>query len=123
MCQASGSNNFPQECYPLGEGPGLGLRPTPLAGFHASGWGFHGNSGVDQFWLTPSLQNGWVLDSASVDWAVMINNGGSVKEASSFGTDPGISDPELGVDWSVNNCGGIGYQGHMIIVGPVGVPY
>ncbi len=122
-CEDSGHDNFPQECMGPGFTPWADSPLGNLGGYHASGIGFQGNGGNDQFWLTTPLQNGWVLDTASVDWTTKVNNGGQVSVDSSLTTDPGTPDPRLGVDWYVNNCGGIFYQGHMIVTGPLGVPF
>jgi hypothetical protein len=122
-CEDSGSENFPPECggyvpWGLG-GPSLGN----LAGYHASGWGFTGDSGDDLYWLNTPLQNGWVLDSTSADVSMWVNNGGQVSVNPGETSAPGTSNPMLDVNWYINNCGAIFYSSHMIITGPVGVPF
>jgi hypothetical protein len=124
QCEDSGSDNFPIECSggiaPWGLGPsGLGN----LGGYHASGWGVQGDPGDDLFWMNSPLQNGWVLDSTSADWITQVNNGGQVSVNLGETTDPGTSSPMLDVNWYINNCGAVFYSGHMIVTGPLGVPY
>jgi hypothetical protein len=122
-CENLGGDTFPEECgccAPWNQGPQSSL--PNLVGYHASGWG-SGNGGNDQFRFFPALNWGWVLDSTSVDWTTMVNNGGTVSVDGSLTTNSPVSNPRLGVDWNVNACGGIFYLGHMIITGPAGVPF
>jgi hypothetical protein len=122
QCGDWGNNHWPEEC---GFGPRWGEAPGSygLGGFHASGWGFHGNGGNDQFWVTKPLQNDWVLDSASADWSAKVGDASQASEDASLTTGPGTSNPTLGVDWYVDNCGAVVYYGDMIITGPKGVPF
>jgi hypothetical protein len=128
-CQAQGSTNFPPECAQ--NFPGWGLAPGSLgnlAGYHDSGIGFKGNDGTDQFWLDGPLQNGWALWSTSAEVTTQVSaagqsTGGQVSVNSFQTSDPGTSNPRLGILYHVNNCGAIFYTGHMIITGPTGVPF
>ena len=103
-----------------------------MAGYHDSGWGIppfsHGLDGTDQYSLNGDLQNGWVLESTSAEVTVQVSaagqsSGGTVSVNSALTSAPGTSSPKLGVDYHVNNCGAIFYQGHMIVTGPIGVPF
>ncbi len=123
FCPGPGSLNFPPECGFISGSEGLGIPWVGLQGYHQSAWGTGGPSGNDKFWLTPPLQNGWVLSSTDVYWETLVGNGGNVSEDPSSTTPPGTSNPTLGVDWTANNCGAIYYQGDMFIIGPKGVPY
>jgi hypothetical protein len=128
-CQNQGSTNFPQECTsggftPWESGGGVGN----LGGYHDSGWGFTGNSGNDQFWLAGPLNNGWVLLETSAEVTTQVsaagqNTGGRVWVDNGQASNPGISNPRLGIDCHINNCGAIFYTGHMFVTGPLGVPY
>jgi hypothetical protein len=51
------------------------------------------------------------------------STGGQVSVNSFQTSDPGTSNPRLGILYHVNNCGAIFYTGHMIITGPTGVPF
>jgi hypothetical protein len=113
-CENLGGDSFPEECgccAPWGQGPQSSL--PNLVGYHASGWG-GGNGGNDQFRFFPALNWGWVLDSTSVDWTTMVNNGGTVSVDGSLTTNSPVSNPRLGVDWNVNACGGIFYLGPVV---------
>ena len=119
QCQNWGQDNWPAEC---GCCPNFGLQkgPTGFYGYHASGWGFSGETGNDQFWPLPMLQNGWVLSSVSgLSWD-KIGNGSYANESAS---QPGTSAPNVSVNWKADNCGVIFYWGDMYINGPAGVAY
>src|SRR5262249_53958221 len=127
-CDHQGGNNFPPECmWPSEPGPPWGAVDFGnLEGYHDSGYGFTGNSGIDQYWLDTPLQNGWVLWSTSAEVTVQVSaagqsTGGQVSVDNY--SDPGTSNPTLGIGYHVNNCGAIFYTGHLIITGPVGVPF
>jgi hypothetical protein len=103
-----------------------------LAGYHDSGWRIpvfsHGLDGTDRYSLSGDLQNGWVLWSTSAEVTAQAfccgqSSGGQVSVDALLTSAPGTSSPTLGVDYHVNNCGAIFYQGHMIVTGPVGVPF
>jgi len=120
QCQNWGQDNWPLEC---GSGPSFGLQkgPTGFYGYHASGWGFSGETGNDQFWPLPVLQNGWVLSSVSgLSWD-RVGGGSNAQETSS--PPPGTSAPDLAVGWKADNCGVIFYWGDMYITGPAGVAF
>jgi hypothetical protein len=121
-CLHWGGSSWPAEC---GSWPGSGgtLMDPGLGGYHASGWGFHGNGGTDQFFVTTPLQNGWVLNSASANWSEKVGDVSTASEDANTTSAPGTPSPNLGVDWYVGNCGMILYYGNMIITGPVGVPF
>jgi hypothetical protein len=86
-----------------------------VSGYHASGWGWHGNSGNDQFWTNLKLANGWVLYSVD-NFQKDTVGGGSHADAVP------VSQGDAQVNWYVDNCGLASYTGDMIITGPVGVP-
>ncbi len=74
------------------------------------------------------MNNGWALWSTSAEVTIQVSaagqsTGGQVSVDQSQTSDPGTSNPRLGIDYHVNNCGAIFYTGHMIITGPVGVPF
>jgi hypothetical protein len=119
-CMGWGYNNWPVECGSYGN---FGRADYGLWGYHASGWGFHGNSGNDQFWVTAPLQNGWVLNSTSANTSAKIGDVSQASEDPNSTSAPGTPSPDLGVDWYVGNCGMVIYDGHMIITGPLGVPF
>ena len=119
QCQNWGQDNWPAEC---GCCPTFGLQkgPTGFYGYHASGWGFSGETGNDQFWPSPVLQNGWVLSSVSgLAWD-KIGGGSYANESSS---QPGTNAPNVSVNWKADNCEVIFYWGNMNIIGPAGVAY
>jgi hypothetical protein len=121
-CQNLGQSNFPMECGslpPVEVAPG----PTGFYGFHASGWGFSGESGNDGFWLSPSqtLNNDWVVDSVTSLSGWKIGNGSSATEA--WASQPGATNPGVNVNWYSDNCGAILYTGDIMVTGPVGMPY
>jgi len=94
-----------------------------LGGYHASGWGLGGNSGLDQFDLLTPLKNGWVFDSGSATWLSKVGDVSQASEDPNTTSAAGTPNPVLGVHWYVGNCGAIIYSGDMIITGPRGVPY
>jgi hypothetical protein len=117
-CQGWGGTNFPEEC-------GLGTwgteitQTTGFQAYHASGWGFSGNSGNDQF--SANLNNGWVLDMVTqLQWEYV---GGGSTATEWFVSPAGTPNPQVGVPWHVDNCGMIWYSADIIITGPIGVPY
>ena len=127
QCQNVGGTNWPVECGFSTVGTETG--PTGFQGYHASGWGLHGNLGNDQFYAT--LYNGWVLDSVTppdpilfgggvLDW-VKIGNGSRADVAQVIGA--GTSNPQVNVEWYVDNCGLIEYFADFSITGPLGVPW
>jgi hypothetical protein len=125
QCLNWGYDNWPPEC---GCCPNWGLGSVPpdypgFTGYHGSGWGFHGNSGNDQFWVTAPLNNGWVFDSAGVGWEVKVGDVSQANLDSNTTSAPGTPSPTVGVDWYVGNCGAIPYEGYVSITGPVGVPF
>ena len=121
QCLGWGGDQWPEEC---GWGDwGLGQGNNGFEGYHASGWGFHGNGGNDRYWVTTPLQNGWVLDSASATWQTKVGDVSTASEDPNTTSAPGTPSPGLGVDWYVGNCGMVLYDGHMIITGPKGVPF
>jgi hypothetical protein len=122
QCEGWGDNKWPNEC---GSGPGWGgaQQNFGLGGYHASGWGFNGKGGFDLFWVTSPLQNGWVLQSTSATWLVKVGDVSTASEDQNATAAPGSLSPWLGVDWYVGNCGALEYAGHMIITGPLGVPF
>jgi hypothetical protein len=123
QCMDWGGNHWPGEC---GAWPGQGgtnWGDLGLGGYHASGVGFHGNGGNDQFWVTTPLQNGWLLYSASATWATKVGDVSTASEDPNNTSAPGSPSPNLGVNWYVGNCGMVVYFGHMIITGPIGVPF
>jgi hypothetical protein len=120
QCQDWGQDNWPLEC---GCCPSFGLQkgPTGFYGYHASGWGFSGETGNDDFWSSPALQNGWVLSSVSGLSGTRIGGGSFANVASS--SPPGSNTPNAAVSWKADNCGVIFYWGNMNITGPAGMPY
>lgn len=119
QCQDWGQDNWPLEC---GCCPSFGLQKgsTGFYGYHASGWGFSGETGNDRFWPSPVLQNGWVLSSVSSLSGDKIGNGSFANEAP---TSPGTNSPNVSVSWKADNCGVIFYWGDMTITGPAGVAF
>jgi hypothetical protein len=73
--------------------------------------------------MNSPLENGWVLVSTSADWLTKVANGGQVSVNTTETSAPGASQPMLDVSWYINNCGAVLYSGHMIVTGPLGVPY
>jgi len=123
-CDNWGGSHWPPECGDLNPQQGIGQwNDLGLGGFHASGWGFGGNSGTDNFWVTAPLNNGWVLDSASASWTTKVGDVSTARMDWYSTSAKGTPSPNLGVDWYVGNCGMVVYAGHMIITGPVGVPF
>jgi hypothetical protein len=118
QCQDWGQNNQPTECFQFHT---FGLQPgaTGFYGYHASGWGFSGESGNDQFWAT--LNNSWVLDSITGLSGTRVGNGSDANEWNP--SQPGTPNPKLTVLWHADNCGIILYWGDMMITGPRGLPY
>jgi hypothetical protein len=127
QCQNTGGVNWPAECGV--STTGLEHDPSGFQGYHASGYGIHGNLGNDQFYAT--LANGWVLDSVTppdpilfgggvLDW-VKIGNGSRADVAQVIGA--GTSNPQVNVEWYVDNCGLIEYFADFSITGPLGVPW
>jgi hypothetical protein len=118
QCQGWGGENWPSEC---GWGPNGGLAhgPTGFQAYHASGWGFSGNSGNDQY--SGSLNNGWVLASVTGLSGYKVGNGSTASEW--YVSPAGTPSPQVGVPWHVDNCGMILYYGDIDITGPAAVPY
>jgi hypothetical protein len=121
-CEGQGGSSFPPECAQNFPGWGMGFPLNNLAGYHDSGWGIppfsHGLDGTDKYSLSGDLQNGWVLWSTSAEVTVQASaagqsSGGQVNVDASLTSPPGTSSPTLGVDYHVNNCGAIFYQGHI----------
>jgi hypothetical protein len=98
QCQNWGGTNYPDECFqiPLG---GTETGPTGYFGFHASGWG-PGNSGNDQFWPSPPLENGWVFESLQNFGWYNLGSGSQETIAGVNTSDP--TTPRLGVNWHVD---------------------
>ncbi len=118
-CQGWGQSNFPIECGFLPTG-GTAPGATGFQGYHASGWGFSGESGNDAF-TASTLNNGWVVDSVTGLSGWKVGNGSHATESwvSPFGaTSPGVQ-----VNFYADNCGAILYYGDIIVTGPKGVPY
>lgn len=78
-CQGWGGRNFPEECGLALWGAGPGPNPTDgFEAYHASGWGFSGNSGNDQF--SANLNNGWVLDWVfPLEFDILVGGGSTAK--------------------------------------------
>jgi len=120
QCQNIGQANFPLECGFLPTG---GTEPgaTGFQGYHASGWGFSGESGDDGFWANPNPNNGWVVDSVTGLSGWKVGNGSHATEA--WTSPPGATNPGSNVNWYSDNCGAILYYGEIRITGPAGMPY
>ncbi len=117
-CQGWGGTNWPEECGLATWGTQI-TQTTGFQAYHASGWGFSGNSGNDQF--SANLNNGWVLDMVTpLQWEYV---GGGSTATEWFVSPTGTPTPQVGVPWHVDNCGMIWYSGDIIITGPIGVPY
>jgi hypothetical protein len=118
-CQNSGSYGVPAECgyvATFGTQPG----PTGFQAYHASGWGFSGESGNDQFW-GPSLKNGWGFDSAS---PIAGEYKGAFQQPTYWYESPvGGVETKATVNWKTDNCGLIFYGANLYVSGPFGVPY
>ncbi len=121
-CQSNGNYGVPPECGGI---PTAGDVPPPtgFVGYHASGWGFSGESGNDDFftaslWFTPYLINGWVFEGHSgISWW------GSQAPSYWYVSPIGGGSPSVSVNWYANNCGAVEYYGDLYITGPRGVPY
>lgn len=85
-CLGWGGEHWPEEC---GWGNWGLAKGNPLGGYHASGWGFHGNGGNDRFWVTTPLQNGWALDSASATWETKVGDVSTASEDPNTTSAPG----------------------------------
>jgi hypothetical protein len=117
-CLGGGGSNWPPECGGLAMWSVGGFE-----GYHASGWGGGGRGGWDFFWVTSPLQNGWVLTSATADWTLKVGDVSTASEDPNTTASPGAVSPFMGVNWYVGNCGMVIYGGHMMITGPLGVPF
>ncbi|CAN3990494.1 hypothetical protein [Methylocystis bryophila] len=118
-CQKNGSYGTPLECA-LSPTFGLEPGPTGFQGYHASGWGFSGEAGNDQF-SGPSLKNGWGFASASSFSGDYI--GTFYQPTYWFQSSVGDANPKVSVNWQADNCGLIFYYADIYISGPTGVPY
>jgi hypothetical protein len=118
-CQDWGGTNWPEECPFADFGIADLYRPTGFSAYHASGWGFHGNRGNDQF--SAFLLNGWVVDSVTgLAWT----NIGSGSSANEWYVSPaGTWFLQVSVPWYADNCGMILYWGDVVITGPAEVPW
>lgn len=128
-CQGSSVVNLPAECdlpfpgtgYPLN---GLQQPPSSFYASHTSGWGINGNNGADRFGAMTSnytLKNGWVFDHVT-PLDVTMGNNDSFAVVYNSGALPGSPFLQIFIDWRVENCDLLLYDGNIIIYGPVGVP-
>jgi hypothetical protein len=124
-CQFIGGTNDPVECALPGTGlPSVGTAPpvNGYAGYHGSGWQLFTatDSGTDTFNI--SLKNGWVnaggatFESASSDGSSYANLAAPISNAP-------LPNWSWQVNWNVDACGMVGYDGAINIMGPAGVPY
>jgi len=117
-CQNNGGYGTPAECAYI---PTWGTEPGPTGfqGYHASGYGFSGESGSDSFF--PFWINGWVFESAS---PIQGYYKGTFHQPEYQFTGPvGSMAPVVTVSWYADNCGMILFFGDVYISGPRGVPY
>lgn len=134
-CQFNGGTNFnqPFECV---WGIGLSLSGTadlgPATGFwgnHLSGWQLTAganDAGVDTFFLTSPLQNGWLLDNADISSVGASDNHTFINILNPpnlyFGG-PTANPSSWQIGWNVDACGILSYTGEFNIIGPIGVPF
>jgi hypothetical protein len=127
-CQGTGSYNLPMECFSSG-----GPAPPPGQGYfayHASGWQISAganDAGVDSYFLTSSLQNGWLVSDA--DFNVASSDSNTFAQVLNPYLGPDLyfggptANPQWQIGWNVDGCGILWYAGDLDIYGPTDVPY
>lgn len=89
---------------------------------HMPNWPFIGLKGDDHFYKTMQLKNGWVVDTAYVEYVYDPNSMASPNRADAYVTEyrPGTASPYLKVHWWAEPMNEIGYVPRIVIVGPKG---
>jgi hypothetical protein len=130
-CLFNGSYNWPTECDGglnlNGTGP-PGPPPMGFWGNHESGWQiFAGanDAGVDTFFVTSPLQNGWLVAYAGYSWVSSDSNSFAyiLNPPNLYFGGPTANPSPWQIGWNVSACGWLGYNGDFEVYGPSGVPY
>src|SRR2546427_2956955 len=92
------------------------LEPSDAAWHYASG-DFFGHKGDDQFFLTTTLKNGWVVDSITFAPSFISGNANASVSESRIGT----NSPYVKVHWWMDAFSAVTYKLSVNIKGPKGI--